>query len=68
MAPDDIILMFREKWVGTDAELAEALEVFALDMLPFTDRAFVYEGVGDYRDDQLDYFTNHYGIDNIKGV
>ena len=71
MPPDDIIQLFRDRWVGTAEELASALEFFYQDIrssivLALGDEATAKTALATYMVNTLDdYVGNHYGEDNI---
>ena len=63
---DDIIRLFTDHWSGTPEQLAEALEVFFDDVLH--DDIPDYKLANEYRVEAEDYFTNHYGVDEVRGA
>ncbi len=65
MHPEDIINLFKDKWVGTAEELSVAIDYFFCDI-----RSTVVLVLGDEKDTPLgtsvvnamnDYYGNHYG-------
>lgn len=58
MHPDDILLMFKDRWVGTEDQLLDALELFADDLLDSVKQA---GGTEEMIKTTRDYLGNHYG-------